>query len=379
MFKILYLFQHLNVGGAEELLLTTLKHLDRSKFSPVVYCLNEKGEIGREIEQIGIPVKSLNKKMHLLNLSVIFNLIRIFKKEKPDILHTNLFFANIFGRVASRFSGIKAVVATLHNPDYTYEDNGKQTFKIRKAIDRYSAIFSNTAFIAVSDCVKQDFQRQLGFKNVKVLPNCIESSRYKRPDESLVREKRKELGVEDDDILILNVGRLHLQKGQVYLIEAFNLIRKDNSKCKLLIIGKGIMERELRDKVDELRLRDNVIFSKDRRDIPEIMHISDIFVFPSLYEGFGIALVEAMASGLPVIASDIEPLREIISQNVDGILVEKENPQILEKTISELINDKERRVYLGKNARKKAITTFDVATHIKGLKDIYKSLISNGG
>ncbi|UCB56940.1 MAG: glycosyltransferase [Candidatus Omnitrophota bacterium] len=375
MTKILYLYETLNLGGAEQLFLTTLKRLDRTRFHPVVCCIGQKGEIGKEIEEMGITVKSLNKKTYLRGIPVIYDLIRIFREEKPHIVHTHLFFANIYGRIASKIAGIKTIITTLHNPDYTYEDNGRWTFKIRKIIDKYSGKICNTAFIAVSDYVKQDFEKQLGFRNIKVLHNCIDSSRFKKPDTGMVREKRNVLGLENDDIVILNTGRLHPQKGQIYLIEAFNLIRKDNQRYKLLIIGKGTIEAELKKKVNDLGLGDSVIFLKDRKDVPEIMSACDIFVFPSLYEGFGIALVEAMASSMPVVASDIAPLREIARNNTEAILVEKENHRMLAQAISELMANKEKRAYLGENARKRAIAAFDASIHVRNLENIYQELI----
>ncbi len=378
MVKILYLFEHLNLGGAEQLLLTTLKYLDRNEFFPLVYCLRENGKISKEIEKLGIKVVTLNKKIHLLNLSLIFELVRIFKKEKPQILHTNLFFPNIYGRIAAKLSGTKTIVTSLHNPDYSFENNGRWTFELRKLIDKCSAKLTNTSFIAVSDFVKKDFQTQLGFKNIKVLHNYIDTRRFDNLDNCDKKIKRDELEIKKSDILILNVGRLHPQKGQIYLIEAFSLLCKKNHNLKLIIVGKGIMEGELKQKVNALGLGSNVKFLKDRRDIPELMSISDIFVFPSLYEGFGIALVEAMASGLPVIASDVDSLKEIVEQNIDGILIEKENPQILAETIQELVNNDKRRAFLGKNARKKAIAMFDAIAGIERLKDIYKCLISDG-
>lgn len=378
MIKILYLFEHLNLGGAEQLLFTTLKYLNRDKFLPVVYCLGEKGKIGEAIEGIGIKVESLNRKVNICNPAIIHDLVHILNKERPNILHTNLFFANVYGRLSSKLAAVKTIVTTLHNPDYTYEDSGRWTFKIRKLLDRYSAKLTNTNFIAVSELVKEDFEKQLKFKNIKVLPNCIEVSRFVRLDASIIKEKRKELGINDDDFIILNVGRIHPQKGQTHLIEAFNLVQKDNPQAKLIIAGIfgndiNRKEAQLKNRIATLGLSANVIFLKDRRDIPEIMNASDIFAFPSLYEGFGIAMIEAMASGLPVVASDIIPLNKIIRNNIDGILVEKQNYKILADKISELIKDKARRAYLGRNARERAME-FDVKKYVINLENIYQGL-----
>lgn len=374
MLKILYLCEHLNIGGAEQLLLTTLKHLDRTKFLPIVYCIGEKGEIGKEIGETGIDVRALNKKRYLYNLTVLYELLRVFLREKPDIVHTNLYMANIYGRVVSRLAGIKTVITTLHNPDYSYEDNGRWTFKIRKAMDKYTGQLCNKAFIAVSNYIKKDFERHLGFKNVVVIYNSIDTSLFSKNDSRAIKSKRCELGIADDDIVLLNVGRLHPQKGQIYLIEAFNLICKNSRRFKLIISGKGAIENELKNRVNALGLKERVIFLKDRRDIPQIMNICDIFVFPSLYEGFGIVLVEAMASGLPIIASDIEALSEIVRNGVDGLLVKSGNYEKLAQAICSLSTDKERIAYFARNAKERACELFDIKHNIRSLENVYQEL-----
>lgn len=377
MVKVLYLYESLRLGGgAEQLLLTTLKYLDRNKFTPLVYAIGVNGKIGEKIEKSGITVRALNKKIHLSNsIDIIYNLVQILRKENPDILHTNLFFSNIYGRIAAKIAGIKLVVTSLHNPDYTYENNGKWTFKIRKAIDKYTAKLCNTVFIAVSEFVKKDFEKQLGFKNIKVIYNCVDAPYFKKIYISKIEEKREEIGLKKDDIVLLNVGRLHPQKGQIFLIEAFSLICKNNPKYKLIIIGSGLIGDRLKIKVNDLNLSDSVIFLKDREDVREIMSACDIFVFPSLYEGFGIALVEAMAVGMPVIAFDIESLREIIRNNIDGALVEKQNSVKLAEAIYAIAQDNERRHYLGKNAKKRTLEMFGVNTYIKKLENFYQDMI----
>lgn len=380
MVKVLYLYESLRLGGgAEQLLLTTVKYLDRNKFTPLVYAIGANGKIGEIIEKSGIKVKTLNKKMHLSkSIDIIFNLVQILRRENPDILHTHLFSANIYGRIAAKIAGVKLIVSSLHNPDYTYENNGKWTFKMRKAIDKYTGKICNTLFIAVSEFVKKDFEKQLSFQNIKVIHNCVDISYFKKIDISKIKEKRQELGLKEDDIVLLNVGRLHPQKGQVFLIEALSLIRKNNSKYKLIIIGSGLIEDRLKIKVSELNLSDSVIFLKDREDVREIMSACDMFVFPSLYEGFGIALAEAMNIGMPVIASDIETLREIIRNDIDGVLVERQNSLKLAEAIYALTQDNGRRTYLGENARRRIEEMFGVNTYIKKLENAYQDLMYKG-
>jgi len=371
--KILHIIETLGYGGAERVLTYSLKNINRNKFSIKVVCLSGPLNFKKEIEDYGINVICLNAKNLYSFYRIILRLCILIIKEKPDVVHTQLFFANIYGRIASKIAGIKNIITTLQNPDYTYENNGKLTYAIRKLIDKYTGKFYNTAFIAVSDFVKKDFEKQLNFKDIKVLYNCIDNSVFNKHNN--VDTKRIEFGLSNNDIIILNIGRLHPQKGQICLIEAFNLIYKNNNRYKLLIVGNGPLENALKNKAKELSLENVVIFLKNRQDVFDIMGISDIFVFPSIYEGLPLALVEAMASGLPVIASKIDVLKEIVEDGVDGILVENSDYAKLAKAISGLIDNPELRGYLGKNAKEKAIKLFDSTAYAKKIENIYQELV----
>lgn len=370
--KVLHIIETLGCGGAERVLTYSLKNIDKNKFSVKVVCFFPLLNFKKELEDAGINVTCLNAKNLYGFYRIIPQLYSLIIKEKPDIVHTQLFFANIYGRIASRIAGVRNVVTTLQNPDYAYENNGKLTYAIRKFIDKYTGKFCNTAFIAVSDFVKKDFEKQLNFKGIEVLYNCVDSSMFSRRGGDFVNTKKIELGFDKDDQVILNVGRLHPQKGQVFLIEAFNLVCKNNNRYKLLIIGNGPLENVIKNKVKELGLEKKVAFLKNRPDIPEIMKMADIFVFPSNYEGSPLALVEAMASGLPVIASKIDVLKEIIDDGINGILVENNDCMKLAGAISGLMNNAELKAYLGRNAREKAVNLFNPAAHAKKLENIYE-------
>ena len=373
--KVLYIIETLGMGGAEKLLAYILRNMDKNKFHPEVICLFDKMDIKEDLISAGIPVFCLNLKSGSHWWRAIFKLYRLIKKEKFDIVHTHLYFANIYGRVAAKLAGVDTIISTLHNPDYTYEDNGKWTYKIRKAIDKYTARVCNSGFIAVSEHVKKDFEKHLNLKDIRVIYNCIDTSRFRKMDIARVAKKRDELGLAEDDFVLLNIGRLHPQKGQLYLIEAFNLLCKNNPKYKLLIIGKGTLEFHLREKISGFSLGKRIMLLKDRSDVPEIMSACDMFILPSLYDGLSIALIEAMASGLPIIASDIDAVKGVIRDNREGLLVERENTEKLAEAIFKLTEDKRLRFNLGQNAKLRAIEMFDVGAHIKNLENIYKGLM----
>lgn len=374
--KVLHVIETLALGGAERLLGHVIKGLDCEKFSLTVVCLYGDIKIPEAFGSGGFRVYSLGIKSPYNWPAAMIKLLALMRGEHFDIVHTHLFFANIYARIAARICGVKVIITTLHNPDYSFEDNGRLTYKLRKFIDKFSGKLCNNCFIAVSEFVKRDFQGQLGFENIKVIYNCVDSSRSGGFDKERLRRKRRELGLSPEDTVILNVGRLHAQKGQGYLLEAFSAVRGILPGCKLLVIGQGRLEQELKLKADALGLGRSVSFLGGRDDIPEIMSASDLFVSYPVYEGFGIAMVEAMSLGLPVVASGIDTFSEIITDGSDAIIVEKENPERLAGAIVSLLKDKNKMFYLGQNAAKTAKEKFDISVHMRKLEGLYLGAVS---
>lgn len=370
MVKILYLYQTLAVGGAEQLLFTTLKYLDRSDFTPLVYCIGENGQLGEEIEGLGISVKALNKKIYLSNLEIVQDLVKIFKKEKPDILHTNLFYPNYFGRIAAIFSGVPVVVVTEHGT----HSNFKNFF--HHGIDFMLSFFTKK-LIAVSHAVEKYLRRysMIPSRKITVIYNAVDFDRF---DKAYVLDKdsvRQKLGFSNSDILIGSVSNLAPWKGQDFLLRAYSKVIKNFPQAKLCIVGRnnaGFME-QLEVFTKKNGIYDNVFFLGERRDIPEIMRAFDIFVFPSLTEGLGISLLEAMYMGLPAIASSIEGILEIIDNNQNGILVPSGDYDILYKKILLLLENKDTMQRIGLNAREHVKRFFSPHSYIEKLQQLYKN------
>ena len=192
--KVLHIIETLGCGGAEKLLRYSLANIDRNKFSVKVLCLSEPLNLKKELEDAGIPVYCMGVKNLYNFIYITFKLSRLLRKENLDAVHTHLFFPSIYGRIASRIAGIKTVITSLHNPDYTYEKNRRWTYNMRKLIDKYTSRICNNSFIAVSEFVKQDFEKQLGFKNIKVLHNCIDCHIFIRQDSVILERKKKRTG-----------------------------------------------------------------------------------------------------------------------------------------------------------------------------------------
>ncbi len=351
------------------MLLTTLRHLDFNKFFPVVYCIEAKGEIGKEIEGLGVNVHMLNERAHILNLRIAWKLFWAFRSERPDILHSGLFYPNYFGRIAALLAGIPVRIITEHG---TYS-NFKRFYHF--CIDFVLSVFT-TKIIAVSEAVKEYLSRHSGIprRRVAVVYNAVDSRRF---DEALGKDRgsvRRQLGLSDNALIIGSVSNLAPWKGQLVLLQAFDIIANNFPEAQLVIAGRDALgfQRQLEFFAARKKLEKNVFFLGERRDIPEILRALDIFIFPSLTEGLGISLLEAMYMGLPVIASSTEGILEVVRHNRDGVLIPAGDYRALARQACTLLGDQEKMQQFGRNAREKIKQEFSPEIYIERLESLYK-------
>jgi len=296
---------------------------------------------------------------------------KIVRKVKPDIVHTNLFFANIYGRLGSWFGGVNKVITTLHNIDYSEETNNSFRFILRKSLDFITGRLLVKTFIVGNKAIKENMMSYMGSNNIELVYNGIDVNqiRHRNFDHSMGNIK-EELGLKPEENVLLNIGRLHYQKGQRFLIEAMPNIIK-NSKTKLLIAGSGPLEQELRLLAKKLGVVDSVIFLGKRKDIDSIIELSDIFVFPSLFEGLAISLLEVMAHAKPVILFDYQGAQEVIVNQNEGLVIPVRDVDALEKGILTLLGSSKMRKKMGENSLQKVDILFNVAKNNRVLEKIY--------
>lgn len=375
MTKILYLCESLKIGGAEQLILTTLKYLDRNKFYPVVYCIEDRGELADEIKNIGINVNNLNKKLYLWNILIIFDLLRIFNKEKPDILHTHLFYANYFGRIAALFFRIPIVIITEHG---TYS-NFKRFYHYW--IDSFLVLFTDK-IIAVSYAVKRYILKHsiIPSSKITVIYNGVDMDRFDSVFNLDKLATKRKFGFIESDIVIGCVSNLAPWKGQFILLQAFVRVAEKIPNVTLCIVGRDANGFKSLLETFTLKngLSEKVHILGERRDIPQILRSFDIFVFPSLTEGLGISLLEAMYMGLPAIASNTEGITEIIEHQKDGILFRPADIAALSESIFVSINNN-RIKNISINAREKIIEKFSPRHYINELQSLYSGQLKEKG
>ena len=363
---ILHLISRLSVGGVENQLLQLCRHYDRTQFSPLVCCIREKGEIGREIERAGVEVIALGRReVHQLNPSLILEIRRLLRAREVSILRTHQYEAGFYGRLAALFAGPPIVVSSFHN-----------IYRRRKwHRERVNWLLSHLTdrIVAVSECVKSDILRydSVPAAKVKVIYNGIDPHQFQ--GEVREEELKVALGFSPNARLLGTIGRMTPQKGHTLLLEVFAALRR-LMDLKLVIVGDGPLRKSLEQRAAALGVGDDVCFPGARRDIYPLLRSMEVFVLPSLWEGMGTAVIEAMAAGRAVVASDIPPLREVVPSPELGTLVTPKDKDSLLQALGRLLADRELRERMGERAREYALSRFPIQRVVSEYQDLFAEI-----
>ena len=365
--RVLWLIKGLAVGGAEKLLATSLPYLNRSMFDyKVAYFLTHKDGLVPEFERVGIPVFCLNINKSY-DLSSFTRLVRLLRQQEIEILHIHGPHAAILGRIAAHISGVKAVVYTEH----TLLERQNHLARIGNLLT-YPL---NDATIAVSDAVLHSVLDRQIIKHGTYLTihNGIDLNMV-TTTKICQTSLKKSLGIAAHHQIVGNVANLLPGKGHQYLIEAARLVLNHYPDVTFVIVGKEDRDEDLKrlqELARQLGIQDRVIFTGFRQDVFQLMAIFDIFVLPSLLEGFGIVLLEAMALGKPVVGTDVGGIPEIINNGLNGFLVEPRNPQQLANKISELLCNDTLRKRMGQNGIRKVNDRFNIERTVREIERVY--------
>lgn len=378
--SILFVVDGLEFGGGERTFLQLIQELFHEQYD-IHVATSPEGDFFKVLTGMGIDVVSLELK-NRINFNKIKKLSEIIRERKINIVHSQGARADFFARMAARKLKPKIrIVNTVAMPVKGY-DVGAFKKGIYRFFDWVSERYVDR-FIVVSDVLRETLLNSYRIPHDKVIKvyNGIELNEY-RPNGKEVRsqksEVKREFGIAKDVPVIGAIGRMVWQKGFEYLIQAILEIVKNYPKVKVLLVGDGPLRKRLEALSEELRVRDNVIFTGFRSDIKEILSTVDLLVIPSLLEGFPMVTLEAMAMAKPIVATNIDGITEQITDGVDGILVPPKNPSALAKAVIRALNDKELAMTMGLAARKKVEQKFSVEKMIAETKKVYLSLLKAG-
>ena len=366
--EVLYLITELSMGGAQRALLHLLGGINRERFTPTVACLyNGDGEIAHEIQTLDIPVfdARMYGKTDLMALNRLYQHVR---SQRLTILHTSLFHANLPGRIIGRWTGVPIIISSERTmameSEWRYRLN-RWTFG---NVDRVVAVSREVGEFCITH-IGLPVQKMVVIHNGVDIPTLPLDAR---------EQARLELGLSQDALVCGAVSRLELVKGIDDLILAFAQVGTALA-AHLVIVGDGPERRHLEQVVQELGVTDRVIWVGYSANIPSLLSAFDIFVQPSLHEGLPNTVLEAMAAGLPVIATRVGGTPEMVLNGETGMLVPKSDPDSLADAITPLLGNPEARESMGRAGRQRVQQHFTVEEMVQKTEQLYEELLMEKG
>ena len=374
--RVAHIIKVTRISGAESHLLALLAGLRARDVDAHLVILVERDrpmdEMLRQAEARGIPVARLTIRRDY-DIGLLWKLRRVLRGLAPAIVHTHLVHADLFGYFAAKGAGLRRVISSRHNDDpFRYR---KRWRRINRRLWRHV-----DAGIAISEAIKRFAVEVEGAPSdkVHVVHYSIEYQWRSDQDIEAVREQlRAALGLDGDALLLGMVCRLVEQKGVAYALEATRRLRADFPSSHLVIAGDGEKAAELRRLASALGIADRVHWLGWRHDAAELMAAFDVLLAPSLWEGFGLVLLEAMSRRVPVVASRVSAIPEVVLHGETGFLFEPRDVDAMTRALQRLLKDRALRKYMGLLGAARLEEHFSIERMVDETLAVYESVINS--
>lgn len=364
MIKLLHIIPTLDRSGAEKQLALLAAGLPREEFEVHVCALTRGGPYEADLRDAGVPVTVVGKVLKFDPVA-LGRLARLVRRLRPDVVHTWMFTANSYGRVAARWAGVPKLVASERNAD-RWKTWLHRQIDLRLARDT-DCIVANSAGAAA-------FYRRLGIpaEKLHVIPNGVARTPRAAADPALLRH---ELGVPESAHMLGFVGRLAPQKRVKDLIWAADLLKVIRDDVYLLLVGDGPQRDRLEQFARDVRILDRVRFLGHRDDVPELLGAIDVLWLASDFEGMPNVVLEAMAAGVPVVATGIPGTNEVVVDGETGFLVPVGDRAAFARQTRKLLEDPQLAARMGEAGRRRAAEHFSIEAMIEAHARLYRELI----
>jgi len=388
--KIIHIITRLDKGGSAENTLLTALGINKKKYEVILVkgptyesrmSNKEHATISADLKEARLKgVRIVNLPFLLRRINPVYDLLALFSlyvfliKENPTIVHSHTSKAGLLGRLAAKLAGVPIIVHTPHGHVF-FGYFGPLKTKIFILLEKLASRITDK-IATLSNREKEDY---ILFKiaeedKLSVICSGIGLNKFK---ESLLSEKqnlKKELGIPENSLIVGTAGRLVPVKGPEFLIKAAKYIISKYPDTYFIFTGDGPLEQDLNRKAREMGISENIIFLGWRDDVAKIISIYDIFVLPSLNEGMGRVLAEAMALGKPIVASNTGGIPDLVIHGKNGFLVPPKNPKELAKYIQVLIEDKDKREKMSLKGKEMSLN-FSAEIMIEKIASLYKELL----
>lgn len=381
--KVLHIITRLIRGGAEHNTMLSVKGLQQLEYNVSLAggpSDKEEGDIEDDIRQSVDEVKlfhNLVREVNPLNdLMAFLRLYLYIKRKRFDIVHTHVSKAGILGRWAAKLAGVPVIVHTTHGHYFHGYFNPLST-RFFILLERLTALITDKMITLTHVEQEQYMEQGIGRPDLYVaILSGIDLNRFNRGNvKTCPREMRRSIGFDEKDLIIGTVGRIAPIKDHENLIRAVPEVVSAIPDARFVIVGDGPIRAEMEELAIRLGLGDRLLFIGMRKDIPELLSIMDIFVLPSLNEGMGRAMVEAMAMGVPVIASKVGGVPEVITDGETGLLVPPGNSKVLAEAIIRLASDRDLAKKLTKAGCQRAHEAFGADIMVDRISCLYQELL----
>ena len=378
--KVLHLITMLELGGAQQNTLFTVENLDRSRFEVSLACgrggiLDGNAEKIRDLKLFWVrnlvrPVRPVK------DLLCIAELAELFRRERPDIVHTHSSKAGIVGRIAARMAGVPCVVHSIHGFGF----NPYQSSAVRRlfvALERLTAPWTKKLVAVSAENIREGLGLGIGSREQYVLIRSgVDIERIRKAAAASDPKKlRESLGVAADRKVVLTVGPFKPQKDPVAFVRMAAEAAKSCDRAVFLMVGDGELRPQIEREARELKLGDRLKLLGWRKDIPELLNACDVFALNSLWEGLPRAGVEALIAGKPVVACAVNGVPEIVRDGENGFLLPPGRPEEMADRVARILNDGALARRLSENAAKSIGEEFDIRGMVARQEELYGSLL----
>jgi glycosyltransferase involved in cell wall biosynthesis len=377
--RILYLTNRFAPAGAETFLLSRLRVVDRSRFEPYVGAVRAGGALQPAFEATGVPTLTFGEGKRF-DAGAFTALYSFLKRERITILEAHVWWACLVARVVGRAAGVPIIITN------------EQDMRAGESTHRKDVLIAGDLTTRLSDaCVHITRAAERSFRETtpailqghvirRLIPNGTDTRKVAGIVASTARKaKRASLGIPEDAVVIGNVARLHPAKGLPYLLQAFAKVLATVPNAHLVLVGWGDSEAELRGQAKELGVDQRVHFLGKRLDVYELLATFDVFAFSSVHEGQGIAILEAMAAGVPIVSTDVDGIPDMVRHERTGLAVPPRDAEALAAGVLRVLQDRALAAKIVEGARRVVEDEFSVEAVGRAYDALYEELLARAG
>lgn len=365
---ICHVLHSMSVGGAEILARAYAKQV--SGWLRVVFaCLDECGQLGEQLRDEGYTVEVLNRSPGF-DMACVARLSRFLRQQRVELVHAHQYGPFLYSGLSRFAAGRVPILFMEHGRDFPDYPRPK-----RKVANRF-LLSKKDHVVAVGDCVRDALVEHEGIRRdrVEVIYNGIDLAQYD-PTVTERESVRQELGLSSDELIVMQVGRLNRLKDHITSVRAMAQLSKDHPRVRLVLVGDGEERSSIENTIDELNLHERVVLLGTRHDVPRLLQAADIFMLSSITEGIPLTLIEAMATGLPCVATRVGGNGEVIVDGETGLLATASDPSDLAAKLRVLVTDPRRRKSMGEEGHRIAESKFDAQQMHRRYEEIYLHML----